>query len=951
MVTAKTQYNLKNAEEYFEEHLAVGDYYDEGQRIAGEWIGLGAERLGLAGKVRAEDFLRLCENQHPSSGEMLTQRLNTARTDGGENAANRRIFFDFTFSPPKSVSIAAFLGKDERIREAHNRAVRLALRDFEAFTATRVRVGGTQSDRSTGNFAAALFTHDTSRTLDPHLHTHCIVFNATFDATENRWKALQNHELLRARKFAENAYYHELTRELRGFGYRIRNRVRGDFEVEGVSEQLCERFSKRHTQIDEALTKLLAEKPELAGANFQALRAQLATAERTRKQKHLSQAELLTLWESQLGEAERASLRQLSKLPGNDLNEKKSITVNEAVQWAEEHLFDRNSVVRECQVWQEALGRARGESFSVSQLKEFTERRGYIRDKEHPGTVTLREVLLREWEIIQTAKDGVGDSWPLVANPRPVNPKLDDEQRRALDALMSSINTVSVFRGGAGTGKSFVLNELVEQLRESGRRVVVLAPQRQQVVEMEKAGFPSLSTVANFILKRELAERAVVVVDEAGQIGGRQMLELMRLVRERNARLILSGDTRQHGAVEASDALLAIERHSGVRPVELHKIRRQDPALGKDADERTRIKQYRNAVESAAAGKLSESFERLDKMGAVVACGMGNQADKLAEEYLRLAEQEASAVVVSQTWGEVHRVNSHVRDALKSKGLLGANDTTVQVLDKLDLTNAQKRDERFYPPDAVVVFNQKVREAEPGAKGKLAGILKSSVLVEVGGRFITVSNKMLDHVTVYLPREISVTQGDRLHLKANRKLASGGRVTNGELVTAKSVRPDGAVELTDGRVLDKSFREFLPGYAVTSYGSQGKTVDYVLFSDSTVKAATNAQQWYVTISRGRRGIRIFTPDKEQLRENVARSGHRPLAMELAAGLVPRRGVRLWDRLHGHLLRFGQRAADTFCRLKLARRRHLKTTHKHEHKNTRMLGERPERSRRQNRTIG
>jgi conjugative relaxase-like TrwC/TraI family protein len=951
VVTAKTQYNLKNAEEYFKEHLAVGDYYDEGQRIAGEWIGLGSERLELAGKVRAEDFLRLCENQHPSSGETLTQRLNTTRMESGDSAANRRIFFDFTFSPPKSVSIAGFLGKDERILEAHNRAVRLALREFEAFSVTRVRVGGAQSDRLTGNFAAALFTHDTSRTLDPHLHTHCIVFNATFDAVENRWKALQNHELLRARKFAENAYYHELTRELRGFGYRIRNRVRGDFEIEGVSEELSERFSKRHTQIDEALAKLLAEKPELAGANFQALRAQLATAERSRKQKDLSRAELLTLWEAQLSDAERASLRQLSKLPGNDLNEKKSVTVSETVQWAEEHLFDRNSVVRECQIWQEALGRARGEGFSVSQLKEFTQQRGYIRDAERPGEVTIREVLLREWEIVQSARAGVGDTWPLVTNPRPANPKLDDEQRGALDALLSSINTVSVFRGGAGTGKSFVLNELVEQLRQSGRRVVVLAPQRQQVVEMEKAGFPSPSTVANFILKHELAERAVVVVDEAGQIGGRQMLELMRQVRERNARLILSGDTRQHGAVEASDALLAIERHSGVRPVELHKIRRQDPALGKDADERTRIKNYRNAVESAAAGKLSESFERLDKMGSVVACGLGNQADKLAEEYLRLAEQDASAVVVSQTWGEVHRVNSHVRDALKSKGLLGANDTTVQVLDKLDLTNAQKRDERFYPPDAVIVFNQKVREAEPGAKGKLAGILKSSVLIEVGGRFITVSNKMLGHVTVYLPREISVAQGDRLHLKANRKLASGGRVTNGELVTAKSVRPDGGVELTDGRVLDKSFRDFLPGYAVTSYGSQGKTVDYVLFSDSTVKAATNAQQWYVTISRGRRGIRIFTPDKEQLRENVARSGHRPLAIELAAGFVPRRGVRLWDRLHGHLLRFGQRAADTFCRLKLARRRHLKTTQKHEHKNTRMLVERPERSRRQNRTFG
>ena len=276
---------------------------------------------------------------------------------------------------------------------------------------------------------------------------------------------------------------------------------------------------------------------------------------------------------------------------------------------------------------------------------------------------------------------------------------------------------------------------------------------------------------------------------------------------------------------------------------------------------------------------------------------------------------------------------------------------TVQVLDKLDLTNAQKRDERYYPKETVVVFNQKIREAEPGTKGKLSGIVKAGLLVDVGGRFVTVSNKMLDRISVCLPRECQFSTGDRLHLKANRKLSSGDRVTNGELVTVKSVCPDGGVELTDGRMLDSSFREFLPGYAVTSYGSQGKTVDYVLFSDSTIKAATNAQQWYVAISRGRRGIRIFTPDKEQLRENVTRSGHRPLALELATGLAPRRAVRLWDRLHSYLLRFGRRAADSFVRLKLARRRHHQSTQNHEHKITRMLGERPERSRSQNRTIG
>ena len=227
--------------------------------------------------------------------------------------------------------------------------------------------------------------------------------------------------------------------------------------------------------------------------------------------------------------------------------------------------------------------------------------------------------------------------------------------------------------------------------------------------------------MANFLLKRELVEGAVVVVDEAGQIGGRQMLELLRLARERKARVILSGDTRQHGAVEASDALLAIERHSGVKPVQLHTIRRQDPALGRDR---------RNARGSNNIAKPSkwrrrasslESFKRLDQMGAVVSCGLGEQADKLADEYLRLVEKNASAVVVSQTWAEVHRVNSRVRDALKSKGLLGANDVTVQALDKLDLTDAQKRDKRFYPHDAVIVFNQKVRQAEPGDAREVDG--------------------------------------------------------------------------------------------------------------------------------------------------------------------------------------------------------------------------------------
>ena len=210
------------------------------------------------------------------------------------------------------------------------------------------------------------------------------------------------------------------------------------------------------------------------------------------------------------------------------------------------------------------------------------------------------------------------------------------------------------------------------------------------------------------------------------------------------------------------------------------------------------------------------------------------------------------------------------------------------------------------------------------------------------GRFVTVSNKLLGKITVCHPQETRIAENDRLHLKANARLEHGGRATNGELVTVKSISADGKIKLADGRVLDAGYREFVPGYAVTSYGSQGKTVDYVLFSDSTVKAATSAEQWYVSISRGRRGIRIFTPDKEQLRENILRSGHRPLALEIAAGSVSSGRQLLWRRLHGYLLRFGRRAADNICRLKLIRNHRHKLIHKYEHKNTRMLGQRSER---------
>ncbi|MGC9944524.1 MAG: MobF family relaxase, partial [Verrucomicrobiota bacterium] len=211
MLTMKAQYSLGNAESYFREHLRVGDYYMEGRSVSGQWFGEGAKELKLSGITTEKDFLNLCHNLHPQTEEQLTPRMNTKRNTVDKNgnvheSANRRVFYDFTLSPPKSVSIAALVGNDKRIIQAHDEAVTVAMRHLQTYAATRIRKQNQYSHRNTGNVVGAIFRHDTSRALDPHLHSHCILFNATWDATEGRWKALEAGEMVTAQKFVRNVY-------------------------------------------------------------------------------------------------------------------------------------------------------------------------------------------------------------------------------------------------------------------------------------------------------------------------------------------------------------------------------------------------------------------------------------------------------------------------------------------------------------------------------------------------------------------------------------------------------------------------------------------------------------------------------------------------------------------------------------------------------------------------
>ena len=379
MLRPKPQLNLQNAREYFREHLCVGDYYSEGQKVTGEWLGMGAEKLGLKGAVGEKEFLAFCEGLNPETGDRLTQRLNSVRIEEGKPTANRRIFHDFTISPPKSVSIVA-LCHDDRIVAAHRDAVRLAMTELEKFAETRVRVAKQNTERVTGNLIAACFQHDTSRALDPHLHTHCVVFNATFDAAENRWKALQTAGMYRAQKFAENVYFHELAKGLRALGYEIENNAR-NFEIKGVPRSVIERFSKRREQIESDAQRYVANGYD---GDVGALRTRLAHEHRERKIKNATADVLRERWWTEMNAEERRSFESVRV--STTIEHKRSVDVRAVVAWAHEHVFERKSVVNDYELLSTALARGRGEEFDLATLRATLAERDYLREE---GTAKL----------------------------------------------------------------------------------------------------------------------------------------------------------------------------------------------------------------------------------------------------------------------------------------------------------------------------------------------------------------------------------------------------------------------------------------------------------------------------------------------------------------------------------------------------------------------------------
>ncbi|MGA3241108.1 MAG: MobF family relaxase [Bryobacteraceae bacterium] len=867
---------MSDGKGYSSRHLEHNDYYSEGERVAGEWKGRGAELLGLSGPVNTRDFEALRQGLNPGTGEFLRVRHSADRTAAdGSNLAQGRSLYDFTISAPKSVSVVAILGGDHRLIEAHRAAVTEALKEIETYAASRVRQAGANENRATGNLVLAVYHHDTSRELDPQLHTHAVAANLTFDGAEGRWKALQASDIYERRAYLSEVYRNALARQVRTLGYEIENRrdARGrdvGFEIRGVAAELLAKFSQRSHQRDRDIVAFIAERGRRPTDNEVAV---LVRESRAAKLIAISTRELRQKQRERLTPDEEQMLACAKGTPCPSVSIDSSAP---SLEHAQEHIFERVSVALDHELLTEALRHGRGR-IRLADLK------GELNLQESAGKVLRsgREIatavsLERERNMIAAVNRGLGTFDPLGdTRLLVVSDRLRPEQKHAVEFVLQSRDRAVSISGAAGTGKTAILQELRRGLMEAGRIVLAVAPTMSAVEELQKVGFTDAITVERVLQDprtRGEIRGKVIILDEAGMVSARQMADLLRLAEECSLRVVFSGDTKQIRSVEAGDALRILEKESRLKTVALTQVQRQ-----------TR-KDYRDAMKELRRNP-ERGFAKLDAMGAVREAAISERAAAIADAYDSTASP--SCLVVCATHDEIDRVTEAIRERRKTRGALREGVALTRHV-SLNWTAAQKADFRSYRPGQLLGFHRAAKSIAKNDTVEVVRVVSGGLVVRgADGTERTISKKQAGSFDVLEAQPIEVSGGDRLLLTANRR-ETKCRTTNGELVTVSAVDAAGRIQLDDGRRLPVNYRSFAHGYAVTAHRSQGKTVDSVIISGDGMQK----ELFYVAASRGRQSVTVITSDKERLRTTVARSMARTSASDLVRGkgTVLRRGA-------------------------------------------------------------
>jgi ATP-dependent exoDNAse (exonuclease V) alpha subunit len=405
--------------------------------------------------------------------------------------------------------------------------------------------------------------------------------------------------------------------------------------------------------------------------------------------------------------------------------------------------------------------------------------------------------------------------------------------------------------------------------------LLVLAPTSEAARDvLRKQGFENAETVAMLLASETLQEQArgaVLWIDEAGLLSTRSMDKFLALAGNLGARVVLVGDTRQHHAVERGQAFQLLQNSGEMAVATVNEIVRQNGT-------------YRKIVELAESRQTDKLFDLMSEANVIVESTIEERQKQLARDYVSVIGRGESAWVVAPTHAECRNVTEGIREALKERGVLKAGKKC-EVLRNLSWTEAEKRDPDHYENGLVVQINRHVKGFSLGERMEVVSTDEETVLVRGGKGIRELPLSRPECFGVYKRESIELCEGDRIRITANSRTADDHRVNNGNLFKVKRVSRDGNIILDNGWRLEKGFGHLTHGYAMTSMTSQGKDVDWIFIAQSPELsyAASDANQVYVSISRGRKGMKLYTTSIETLREMASRVRERPMATEILRG--------------------------------------------------------------------
>ncbi|MBL7711776.1 MAG: AAA family ATPase, partial [Chitinophagaceae bacterium] len=709
---------------------------------------------------------------------------------------------------------------------------------------------------------------------DPHLHAHCYVFNATLDKEEQKLKAVQMRDIVRDSPYYTARFQKRLSDRLMDLGYGIRQTKKA-FEIEGVPQQAIDHFSKRTDEIGRA-----AKAQGITGA--EAL-DRLGAKTRSKKQKGLGMPELKADW-----------CRQINGLGISDIESSKSVrfgkakatentTPEKSVDFSLNHNFEKASVIPERRLQATAYKQTIGNrSLGMDQVDAHIKNEPSIIWGEENGqqVCTTQKVLSEEQHMVNLAKQGRGAMPPIYKLAPDI--KLQGQQGKAIAHLLTNNNSVNIIRGAAGTGKTTLMGEAVGWMQKAGKEVTVVAPGTDAARGVLRGdGFEQADTVASLLLNKNAQDKlqdGVLWVDEAGMLATKDMTALLKLSKEKNARLILAGDTRQHSSVDKGDALRILNKFGKIKTAEVSEIHRQ-----KNAD-------YKDAVQALSSGDIKKGFERLDTMGAIKTVDPNKPNAALVDDYIGLLKDSKKTLVISPTNAHRQELTGDIRDRMRKEGMLGKKEIRADRLQQQYYSLAEKQQWQSYRPGQVIQFNQNAKGFGRGSRWDVKEVSEKGVLIadQATGKTNMLPQGHADRFNVMERSDIKLAKGDKVRVTHPSYDKDKTRMETGQMLDVVSVHKDGRIGLQNkaSKVkynIDQRFGHLDHAHCMTSFASQGKTVDHVLVAQPEATwPATNAKQFYVSASRAREGISVYTDDKGKLLDHAQREGNRTSAIEMTA---------------------------------------------------------------------